>query len=104
MANSMQGEGALPSAELWASHNKMVMEPLDSNDPEVRPPSWPWPSSHFIHPPGSHRDADLLKPGLWQRDGPRLSWWGPSILRALSAWSKRWRGKASSNCLPITWS
>ncbi|NXN43765.1 GLYC protein, partial [Rhinoptilus africanus] len=35
MANSMQGDGALPSAELWASHNKMVMEPLDSNDPEV---------------------------------------------------------------------
>ncbi|PKU37064.1 serine cytosolic [Limosa lapponica baueri] len=35
MANSVQGDGALPSAELWASHNKMVMEPLDSNDPEV---------------------------------------------------------------------
>lgn len=36
MANSTQG---LPSAELWASHNKMVMEPLDTNDPEVRAPS-----------------------------------------------------------------
>ncbi|XP_010178031.1 PREDICTED: serine hydroxymethyltransferase, cytosolic [Mesitornis unicolor] len=35
MANSMQGDGGLPSAELWASHNRMVMEPLDSNDPEV---------------------------------------------------------------------
>ncbi|KAF2983592.1 hypothetical protein EK904_010292 [Melospiza melodia maxima] len=32
MASSAQG---LPSAELWASHNKMVMEPLDTNDPEV---------------------------------------------------------------------
>uniref|UniRef100_H0Z9Q9 Serine hydroxymethyltransferase n=1 Tax=Taeniopygia guttata TaxID=59729 RepID=H0Z9Q9_TAEGU len=32
MASSTQG---LPSAELWASHNKMVMEPLDTNDPEV---------------------------------------------------------------------
>ncbi|NXW67822.1 GLYC protein, partial [Hirundo rustica] len=32
MANSTQG---LPSAELWASHNKMVLEPLDTNDPEV---------------------------------------------------------------------
>ncbi|XP_040430778.1 serine hydroxymethyltransferase, cytosolic isoform X3 [Cygnus olor] len=34
MANSAANSG-LPSAELWASHNKMVMEPLDSNDPEV---------------------------------------------------------------------
>lgn len=39
MANSTQGDGALPSAELWASHNKMVMEPLDSNDPEVSAPA-----------------------------------------------------------------
>lgn len=30
----------LPSTELWASHNKMVMEPLDTNDPEVRAPAW----------------------------------------------------------------
>ncbi|KFW08743.1 Serine hydroxymethyltransferase, cytosolic [Eurypyga helias] len=35
MANSMQGDGALPSAALWASHNRMVMEPLERNDPEV---------------------------------------------------------------------
>ncbi|NXD13919.1 GLYC protein, partial [Nothocercus nigrocapillus] len=35
MANWAPGSGGLPSAELWASHNRMVMEPLDSNDPEV---------------------------------------------------------------------
>ncbi|KAM9598504.1 serine hydroxymethyltransferase, cytosolic isoform 3-T4 [Morphnus guianensis] len=35
MANSTQGDRGLPSAELWASHNRMVMEPLDSNDAEV---------------------------------------------------------------------
>ncbi|NXA38375.1 GLYC protein, partial [Eudromia elegans] len=35
MANSAPGSGGLPSAELWASHNRMVMEPLESNDPEV---------------------------------------------------------------------
>ncbi|NXI64560.1 GLYC protein, partial [Anseranas semipalmata] len=35
MANPAEGVGGLPSTELWASHNKMVMEPLDSNDPEV---------------------------------------------------------------------
>uniref|UniRef100_A0A8D0ENS2 Serine hydroxymethyltransferase-like domain-containing protein n=1 Tax=Strix occidentalis caurina TaxID=311401 RepID=A0A8D0ENS2_STROC len=51
MAKSTQGEQGLPSAELWASHNKMVMEPLESNDPEVRTPSWPLPSSRFVHPP-----------------------------------------------------
>ncbi|XP_054036206.1 uncharacterized protein LOC128899972 [Dryobates pubescens] len=35
MANSTLGSRALPTAELWASHNKMVMEPLETNDPEV---------------------------------------------------------------------
>ncbi|XP_025938897.1 serine hydroxymethyltransferase, cytosolic isoform X1 [Apteryx rowi] len=35
MANSAPGSGGLPSAELWASHNRMVVEPLNSNDPEV---------------------------------------------------------------------
>ncbi|KGL76131.1 Serine hydroxymethyltransferase, cytosolic [Tinamus guttatus] len=35
MANAAPGSGDLPSAELWASHNRMVMEPLESNDPEV---------------------------------------------------------------------
>uniref|UniRef100_A0A8V0YWC0 Serine hydroxymethyltransferase n=1 Tax=Gallus gallus TaxID=9031 RepID=A0A8V0YWC0_CHICK len=35
MANVAQGAGSLPSAELWASHSKMLLEPLDSNDPEV---------------------------------------------------------------------
>lgn len=39
MENSAANSG-LPSTELWASHNKMVMEPLDSNDPEVRAPAW----------------------------------------------------------------
>lgn len=59
MASSTQG---LPSAELWASHNKMVMEPLDTNDPEVRALSWLLPSC-FIHLPASCGDADLLEPG-----------------------------------------
>lgn len=36
MANVAQDAGSLPSAELWASHSKMLLEPLDSNDPEVR--------------------------------------------------------------------
>ncbi|XP_075575486.1 serine hydroxymethyltransferase, cytosolic isoform X2 [Pelecanus crispus] len=35
MANSTQDNEGLPNAELWACHNRMVMEPLDSNDPEV---------------------------------------------------------------------
>lgn len=78
MANSTQ---ELPSAELWASHNKMVMEPLDTNDPEVRAPSWLLPSC-FTHPPASHGDTDLVEPGMWQ--GPRLSCWKPSTLCALS--------------------
>lgn len=104
MANSTQGGGGLPSAELWASHNRMVMEPLDSNDPEVRAPSWPLPSSCYIHPPDSRGDADLLKPGMWQGDGPRLSWWDPSTLCARSACRERGRGRASSNHLQIAWS
>lgn len=71
MANSTQGDRGLPSTELWASHNRMVMEPLDTNDPEVRAPSWPQPSSRFVHLPDSHGDADLLKP-IWRGDNPRL--------------------------------
>ncbi|NWY02890.1 GLYC protein, partial [Nothoprocta ornata] len=35
MAKPAPGSGDLPSTELWASHNRMVMEPLESNDPEV---------------------------------------------------------------------
>ena len=99
MANSTQGDEGLPSAALWASHNKMVMEPLESNDPEVRAPSWPLPSSRFAHPPDSRGDADLLQPGMWQRNGPRLSWWDPPTLLCPSACSERWR--ASPNHLQI---
>ncbi|TFK10502.1 synaptic vesicular amine transporter [Platysternon megacephalum] len=35
MAHLTNVNGELPSAELWLSHNKMVMEPLDTSDPEV---------------------------------------------------------------------
>uniref|UniRef100_A0A7M4FBV2 Serine hydroxymethyltransferase n=1 Tax=Crocodylus porosus TaxID=8502 RepID=A0A7M4FBV2_CROPO len=35
MATSANLNGELPSAELWQSHDKMVLEPLDTNDPEV---------------------------------------------------------------------
>ncbi|KAK2533646.1 Shmt1 [Columba guinea] len=35
MENSMQSDGGLLSAELWASHNRVMLEPLESNDPEV---------------------------------------------------------------------
>ncbi|XP_039347390.1 serine hydroxymethyltransferase, cytosolic isoform X2 [Mauremys reevesii] len=35
MAHLTGVNGELPSAELWVSHNKMVMEPLDTSDPEV---------------------------------------------------------------------
>lgn len=83
MENSTQSDGDLLSTELWASHNRMVMEPLDSNDPEVRAPSWPLPTSRFLHLPDCHRDSELLKPGMGQGDSPRLSWWDPFILCAL---------------------
>lgn len=36
MANLPTASGEHPSKALWASHNKMVMEPLDANDPEVK--------------------------------------------------------------------
>uniref|UniRef100_A0A8C0QQZ1 Serine hydroxymethyltransferase n=1 Tax=Chelonoidis abingdonii TaxID=106734 RepID=A0A8C0QQZ1_CHEAB len=35
MAHLTSVNGELPSAELWVSHNKMVMEPLDTSDLEV---------------------------------------------------------------------
>ncbi|XP_074866368.1 serine hydroxymethyltransferase, cytosolic [Carettochelys insculpta] len=35
MARLTTDNGELPSAELWASHNKMVCEPLETSDPEV---------------------------------------------------------------------
>ncbi|XP_025060423.1 serine hydroxymethyltransferase, cytosolic isoform X3 [Alligator sinensis] len=35
MATPTNLNGELPSAEIWQSHNKMVLEPLDTNDPEV---------------------------------------------------------------------
>lgn len=36
MANFTNADGDHASADLWVSHNKMVLEPLDANDPEVR--------------------------------------------------------------------
>lgn len=66
MANSTQGDGGFPNVALWASHRNMVMEPLETNDPEVRAPSWALPSSCFVH-------AELLEPGMGQGDSPRLS-------------------------------
>lgn len=97
MENSMQSDGGLLSAELWASHNRVMLEPLESNDPEVRTLSWPLPGSHFLHPRDSQRDSVLLEPGMGQGDSPRLSWWDPSILHALFTCSERWSGRASSN-------
>ncbi|XP_077173340.1 serine hydroxymethyltransferase, cytosolic isoform X2 [Paroedura picta] len=35
MANFARADGNHISPDIWASHNKMVMEPLDTNDPEV---------------------------------------------------------------------
>uniref|UniRef100_A0A8C3T3T1 Serine hydroxymethyltransferase, cytosolic n=1 Tax=Chelydra serpentina TaxID=8475 RepID=A0A8C3T3T1_CHESE len=35
MAHLTNVNGELPSPELWVSHNKMVIEPLDTSDPEV---------------------------------------------------------------------
>lgn len=38
MASTNAG-GDQVTRDLWVSHNKMVMEALDTNDPEVGPPS-----------------------------------------------------------------
>lgn len=78
MANSTQG----PSAELWASHKRMLMEPLESNDPEVRALFCPCPAAALFIP----QTAVGMPTSSSQACGREMvqGWWDPSMLYVLA--------------------
>lgn len=74
MATPTNLNGELPSAEIWQSHNKMVLEPLDTNDPEVSRLAsagqggggvlWRWVIICFIHPASTGTRSTVGSPAF----------------------------------------